>query len=85
MIATVQLATGYNLFRRRHEPGLCCAVRHDKPVPSFVESAEWEFAGTVYDDGPMPVPVGFKLRAARQATVVNGYYVFHTTGRLVRH
>jgi hypothetical protein len=33
----------YNLFRRKLEEDLYCAVPEDRPVPGFV-AGEWEFA-----------------------------------------
>src|SRR5215210_5195895 len=78
MLDEVQLVTGYNLFRRKPEPDLCCAVRHDKPVPIFLETSSWAFEGTVYDDGASPLPVGFKPSAAQEAMATDGYYVFYT-------
>ena len=35
----------YNLFRRRWQPDLCCAVPEDRPVPSFVTGERWDFRG----------------------------------------
>ena len=78
MLAEVQFVSGYNLFRRKTEPDLCCAVRHDKPIPLFIETSAWAFEGTVYDDGVAPVPCGFKPSAAQKATATDGYYVFYT-------
>jgi hypothetical protein len=69
------MLSSYNLFRRKREPDLCCAVRQDKPVPSFVRGSEWEFGGTVVDNGG-PTPAGFQLGAAQEATQAAGFYIF---------
>jgi hypothetical protein len=64
----------YNLFRRKLEEDLYCAVPEDGPVPGFVAS-EWEFRGRLVEADQ--VPSGFHADAARAATRANGYYVFH--------
>jgi hypothetical protein len=38
--------TAFNLFRRKREPDLLCAVPQDCPVPGFVEASAWAFVGT---------------------------------------
>ena len=90
MLAEVHLVSSYNLFRRKPEPDLCCAVRHDKPIPIFIENSAWAFEGTVYDNGAAPLPKRFKPTAAQSATDRDGYYVFYTenarvTPRARRH
>ena len=77
MLAEVQLVRSYNLFRRKREPDLFCAVRHDKPVPTFIETSGWEFQGTLHDNGAAQVPRGFKPDAAQKAMAADGYYVFY--------
>ena len=72
------MLSSYNLFRRKREPDLCCAVRQDKPVPAFVEGVEWEFGETVVDDGAR-TPAGFQPSAAQQATRLTGFYIFQAT------
>ena len=72
------MLSSYNLFRRKREPDLCCAVRQDKPVPPFVQGKEWEFGGTVVDDGAKK-PAGFQTSAAREATQLTGFYIFQLT------
>lgn len=37
----------YNLFRSRGDTPLYCAVAEDAPVPSFIVSDSWGFAGRV--------------------------------------
>ena len=70
------MLSSYNLFRRKLEPDLCCAIPQDKPIPAFVDGNAWEFAGTVTDTGPR-MPAGFKRSAAPIAVSLTGYYVFH--------
>ena len=71
-----RMLSSYNLFRRKREPDLCCAVRQDKPLLSFVQGREWEFDGTVVDDGGTKVPAGFQTSAAGEATRRAGFYIF---------
>jgi len=67
-------SASYNLFRRREEPDLYCAVPQPRPVPAFVSGDEWEFAGAVLaGDG---APLGFDPRAALAGARLNGFYVF---------
>lgn len=66
----------YNLFRRKGQRALCCAVRQDKPVPAFLHGEAWDFGGTIFDDAASPT--GFRAKAASEATRINGYYLFHT-------
>jgi hypothetical protein len=63
----------YNVFRRKQEPNLYCAVPEDKAVPSFVTQG-WEFAAKVTN--PSEAPRGFQEHAARAGVRFNGYYVF---------
>lgn len=72
------MLSSYNLFRRKREPDLCCAVRQDRPVPAFVHGEEWEFGGTVVDHGAK-IPAGFQTSAAEQATQLSGFYIFQAT------
>ena len=65
----------YNLFRRKPEEDLYCAVPEDRPVPGFV-AGEWEFRGRVAETDPPPS--GFRIDSAQAATRLSGYYVFHT-------
>lgn len=64
----------YNLFRRKAERDLYCAVPEDRPVPRFVAGGEWEYQGRIAD-GTAP-PAGFRFDAAQAAQRLNGYYVF---------
>lgn len=71
----MQVPAAYNIFSRKRQQALRCAVRQDKPVPSFIQAETWAFGGTVRPTGPMPV--GFQPAAANEATRFNGYYLFH--------
>lgn len=64
-------AIRYNLFRRKAERDLYCAVPEDRPVPRFVAGGDWEYEG----DGAAPPP-GFRIEAAQAAQRLNGYYIF---------
>jgi hypothetical protein len=64
----------FNLFRRKGQPGLLCAVPEDCPVPRFVNAAVWEFAGTIR--GTATVPASFNHRAAATGARFNGFYLF---------
>ena len=52
-----------NLFRRTNQPDFCCAVPGRLPVPPFICSPAWKFAGTL--EQPSQPPLGFRERAAR--------------------
>lgn len=64
----------YNLFRRRNEPELYCAVPEDWPVPGFIAGAAWDFGGRI--DAPAAAPRGFDADAARHGVRLTGYYLF---------
>ncbi len=65
----------YNVFSRKHEPALNCAVRQDRPVPNFVRGDTWDYVCTVQTS--VRAPIGFKPEAAREATTNKGYYLFY--------
>ena len=44
--ASVAIELGYNLFRHKWHPDLCCAVPEHHPVPSFVTGEQWDYGGT---------------------------------------
>jgi PAS fold len=69
----------YNLFRRKGQLDLCCAVPEDRPVPSFVTGERWDFAGTW--DGVVPAP-GLNRRAAEFGVRLNGFHLFQLAGPL---
>jgi hypothetical protein len=64
----------YNVFRRKQDPDLCCAVPEDRPVPGFILPAEWEFLAKIPDSAH--VPQGFRDRGARAGVRFNGFYIF---------
>ncbi len=63
----------HNLFRRKDSPSLFCAVPESRPVPLFIRTPAWEFAGKM--DHAQPVP-GFSDRAARLFMQQHGFYAF---------
>jgi hypothetical protein len=65
----------YNLFRRSGHPDLYCAVPDCRTVPSFITKPAWDFAGTVLDEAS--APLGFRMRPAQEASIHQGFYVFH--------
>ncbi|WP_372423066.1 hypothetical protein [Salinarimonas chemoclinalis] len=71
---SVQGDPAYNLFRRREEPQLYCAVPEDYPVPSFIVGAAWNFGGRL--DNATAAPLGFDCDAARHGVALTGYYLF---------
>jgi hypothetical protein len=73
-------ASRYNLFRRKSEQHLYCAVPEDRPVPLFVDGGEWEYRGCLPDGG---APEGFRPDAAAAAARLTGYYLFQD--RPARH
>ena len=42
----------FNLFRRKDEPELFCAVPEDRAVPPFIAGESWEFGGKIAADAP---------------------------------
>ena len=66
--------TRYDLFRRRHETELYCAVPKGQPAPAFLRSARWQAAGEI--DEAAPVPLGFDLEAALIGVRLNGFHLF---------
>jgi hypothetical protein len=66
----------YNVFSRKETPAVRCAVRLDRPIPEFILSGVWEYAGTISEPDKAR-PAGFNLEAARDAARRPGYYLFH--------
>jgi hypothetical protein len=64
----------YNVFRRKQDPDLCCAVPEDRPVPEFIRPDGWEFLAKIPESAR--VPQGFSDRAARAGVRFNGFYIF---------
>ena len=67
----------HNLFRRNDTSDLYCAVPEVRPVPPFIKSPAWEFAGKL--DYAYPPP-GFREGAARTAMHHQGFYAFNAYG-----
>lgn len=63
----------WNLFRRREEGELWCAVPADAAVPRFLFSGEWDYGGQHADRRHLP---GFRHAVAHQSVRMNGFYVF---------
>ncbi|ACA18273.1 conserved hypothetical protein [Methylobacterium sp. 4-46] len=74
MLAQDQLRDAYNVFLRKHKPGVCCAVREDMPVPAFLAPENWSYGYTARSEAD--VPVGFQPWAAREAADRLGFYLF---------
>jgi hypothetical protein len=72
----------YNLFRRRNEPELYCAVPEHYPVPGFILGDAWDFGGRL--DNPAGAPGGFDPEAARHGVRLTGYYLFLTDAGMLR-
>jgi hypothetical protein len=64
-----------SVYRREGEPGLCCAVPADEPVPAFVGGGPWRRDAALLD--PHAPPQGFDPRAAGEALRSMGFYMFH--------
>ena len=75
----MQSAPTYNVFARRYQPALCCAIAQEHPVPSFIQNETWEFGGTVRPSEA--IPAGFRLKAAQEGMQIVGYYLFHSMSR----
>jgi len=65
----------YNLFRRRMQPDLVCAVPEDRAVPTFVTGDGWEFQGKASEAAALQRD--FDVRAARASVRFNGFYLYH--------
>ena len=65
----------YNLFRRKGEADLYCAVPADRAVPSFITKETWAFAQSL----ELEVLSGFDATAAEASVKANGFYLFHST------
>nr|WP_082504636.1 MULTISPECIES: hypothetical protein [unclassified Methylobacterium] len=71
----MQAPHAYNVFRRKQQSALRCAVPQDQPVPTFLHGGDWEFGGTI--KGHEPTPAGFRPEAASDAVRLNGFYLYH--------
>ncbi|MCF4126739.1 hypothetical protein [Methylobacterium sp. SyP6R] len=72
---TVRRWPTYNLFRRREEPDLVCAVPNDFPVPAFVTGEAWTYAGSI--EAPSEAPPGFSAEIAERGAETSGFHLFH--------
>lgn len=68
----------YNLFRRKTECGVYCAVPEDWAIPSFVQGRAWAYSGGI--EGDARTLVGFDARAAATSVRFNGFYLFEGFG-----
>lgn len=64
----------YNVFARKDEPAIRCAVVQERPVPTFIQKEGWEFQGTVKPSDP--APAGFRHGRAADGTRIIGFYLF---------
>ncbi len=64
----------FNIYHRKSQPGLCCAVRNDREIPNFIGSQDWVLGGTARNGADHP---GFRRRAADTGDQLLGYYLFH--------
>jgi hypothetical protein len=64
----------YNLFRRKGDADLYCAVPEDVAVPGFLTQDTWEYARSL-DAGALS---GFDAAAAEVSAQANGFYLFHS-------
>ncbi len=67
----------HNLFRRKDTADLYCAVPESRPIPPFIRTPTWEYAGKLDRSSPV---VGFRDRAARVAIQHQGFYAFNSIG-----
>jgi hypothetical protein len=65
----------YNLFRRKDEADLYCAVPEDVAVPAFLTEGSWKYAQSL----EVQALSGFDAAAAETAVLLNGFYLFHST------
>ena len=65
---------GFNIFCRRDEPDLRCAVPEERPVPEFLQGPIWEFTGKI--DGSALAVLAFGTSAVADAILIHGYYIF---------
>ena len=63
----------WNMFMRREEGEIWCAVPAETAVPRFLFSGEWDYGGQHRDRQALP---GFQRSIAHQAVRMNGFYLF---------
>lgn len=71
-VAPTAQAPIWNVFRRRDEKDLWCAVPCDRSVPGFLFSGEWTFSGI----GGRNSDSNLVAPEARLAVQLNGFYLF---------
>lgn len=69
----------FNLFRRREEAELFCAVPEDCVVPHFLGEDDWLFYGKAID--VQTAPPGFDAKAAAVGVRFNGFHLFQARSR----
>jgi hypothetical protein len=72
----------YNLFRHERLTNLYCAVSQHKPIPEFIRSPTWTFAGVSTPNQPRPK--GFDEEVARFTTNFQGFYTYYNCTALQR-
>ena len=70
----------YNLFRRKNEADLYCAIPEDVAVPEFLSPEGWEYAQSV----GLSALSGFDAAAAEVSVQANGFYLFYLAGAPAR-
>jgi hypothetical protein len=70
----------YNLFRRKGQADLVCAIPEDWPVPAFIDATSWDFGGKLEasDAGSS----AFNREAADASVRFIGFYLFQVTKAL---
>ena len=63
----------WNMFKRREEGEIWCAVPAEAAVPRFLLSGEWDYGGQHPERRVLP---GFQRSVAHQAVRMNGFYLF---------
>ncbi|CAO4193910.1 hypothetical protein [Methylorubrum extorquens] len=69
-----ELPCPYLLFTSRQDENLCCAIRQDQIVPSFIVGETWRFRGVIAEPGQAPQDLN--LKAAQASAAVSGYHLF---------
>ena len=72
----------YNLFQRRQERDLYCAVAQDKPVPRFLTSEVWQFIGS--GSGVTRDLSAYREADARIGDHLTGFYLFYSCRHVKR-
>ena len=69
----------YDLYRRARQPDTCCAILEGCPFPPMLDPTEWAPAERL-EAGSMRPP-GFNEDAALFSCRLQGFYIFHWSGR----